>query len=273
MSGIIININPILVQWGDFAIYWYSLAIAAAIMTAVWVAVKRSRRNGIPEGEIYSLALWVVIAGLAGARLFHIVDKLDYYWQNPGAILALRQGGLAIWGGVATGILAGVIYGKIRKLPLLRLADVVAPALLLGQIIGRLGCLVNGDAYGGITSLPWAFIYSHPEAQIPSAFWGVPTHPYPVYEMLWNLAILALLVMLDRGGKKEGRLFFTYLSLYSLGRFFLTFVRQEKVVLWGLQQAQIIALLTLLISFLWLIFLWRRERKVAEEKRAFYSSL
>lgn len=272
MNSIIININPVVVQWGNLSIYWYGIAIAAAILAALWVAVRESRRKGIPEGEIYSLALWTVIAGFVSARLFHVVDNLDYYWKNPGAVLALHQGGLAIWGGVAGGVLAGVIYGKIRKLPLLRLADAIAPALLLGQIIGRFGCLVNGDAYGGITNLPWGFVYTHPDAQIPSALWGVSTHPYPVYEMLWSSAILILLFTLGRRWKREGWLFFTYLSLYSLERFFLTFVRQEKVILWGLQQAQIVALLAWLISFLALIILWRRERN-NEEKKALHTSL
>ncbi len=265
MNGIIINIDPVIFHFGVFELRWYSLAITLAIVAAVLIAAHLGKRKGIATEEIYSLALWVVISGVVGARLFHVIDHWEHYANNPAQILGFQ--GLAIWGGLAGGALALIIYARVRHLPLGRLADVVAPGLLVAQIIGRIGCIVNGDAYGGITSVPWAFIYIHPGASIPGYLVvGVPTHPYPVYEMIWNVLALLVILQLGRRFKKDGLVFLSYLSLYSMGRFVLTFVRQERIWFWGLQEAQVIALLILVISLTAIIMLYfTKSRRVPEK--------
>ncbi|MFC1916825.1 prolipoprotein diacylglyceryl transferase [Chloroflexota bacterium] len=255
MNGIVINIDPALFRLGDFVLAWYSLAIIL----------------GIAAGEIQSLALWVVISGVVGARLFHVVDRWEYYAGNPLYIFQLQQGGLVIWGALVGGAVALSIYAKSLHLPLGRLLDAVVPGLLVAQIIGRIGCIVNGDAYGGITNLPWAFIYTHPSASIPGNLFGMPTHPYPVYEMVWNAIALMVIWRLDRHFKKEGLVFLSYLVLYSLGRFILTFVRQENQFFWGLQQAQVIAIAALVILVGVLIYLSKKGvvRNNREEQDAY----
>jgi len=265
MNGIVINIDPVIFHLGVFELRWDSLAIVLAIVAAVLIAAHLGKRKGIATEEIYSLALWVVIAGVVGARLFHVIDHWEHYANNPAQILGFQ--GLAIWGALAGGGVAILVYSRIRHIPLGRLADVVAPGLLVAQIIGRIGCIVNGDAYGGITNLPWAFIYIHPGASIPGYLFGVPTHPYPVYEMIWNAIALLVILQLGRRFKKDGLVFLSYVSLYSLGRFVLTFVRQENIILWGLQQAQIIALIALVVSLVAMVYLARKRllpEKLAE---------
>ena len=257
MDGIIINIDPVIVHIGGFELRWYSLAILAAAITGVFIWSLRGRKKGIDSGEIFAMSAWAIFAGLVGARLFHMLNQFDYYSANPAQILQVQQGGLAIWGALASGGLAAVIYARVRQIPLGRMLDTATPALLAALMIGRIGCIINGDAYGGATSLPWGFIYTHPGSAIPESLAGLPTHPYPVYEMLWNGLGLFLIFRLERHLKRDGLLFLAAISYYSLGRFLLTFVRQENITLWGLQQAQLIALATLVASVVAFIYFLR----------------
>ena len=255
MNGIVININPVALEIGGFALRWYSLAIMLAVVTAVVIASREARAKGLSAADIYGLLPWVLLAGLFGARLFHVLDRWDYYGGNLLQVFQFQQGGLAIWGGLVAGGVATIIYARIKKIPLSRLLDVLVPALLVAQIVGRLGCIVNGDAFGAATSLPWGFIYTHPSALIPPHLSGILTHPYPVYEMLWNVAALILLYRFRGHFRNDGLLFLTYLAHYSLVRFVLTFVREENIILGGLQQAQILAIFGFIVSIVLFIYL------------------
>jgi phosphatidylglycerol:prolipoprotein diacylglycerol transferase len=240
VDGIVVAIDPVLFELGAFAVRWYGLMIAAGIALGVLVALREARRLGVSEDATYSCALWGTLGGLAGARLFHVVDRTDFYLQNPAAALAIQQGGLAVWGAVVGGVAAGALYCRLAGLPIRLMAEVAAPGLLLGQIVGRLGGLINGDAYGAPFDSPWSLIYVHQAALIPDL--GEPTHPYPLYEMLWNALVLGAIWRRRRLPHRQGTVFLAYLVLYALGRFALGFVRQETIVLFGLQQGQLIAL-------------------------------
>jgi phosphatidylglycerol:prolipoprotein diacylglycerol transferase len=246
VDGIVVAVDPVLFNLGDLAIRWYGLMIAVGIALGVALALREARRVGLSEDATYSCALWSTLGALIGARLFHVLDRVDFYLQNPAAALAVQQGGLAIWGAVVGGVAAGALYCRFAGLPFATMADVAAPALLLGQIVGRIGSLVNGDAYGGSFDAPWSLVYVHEAALIPDL--GEPTHPYPLYEMLWNALVLAFLWRMRTRALPAGTTFLAYLLLYALGRFLIGFVRQDALVLFGLQQAQLIALIAIAIA-------------------------
>jgi phosphatidylglycerol:prolipoprotein diacylglycerol transferase len=261
MNGIVININPVIGQIGGWEIRWYSLAILAAIAAAVTWALFDGRKKGISSDDILSALPWVLIGGIAGARVFHVFDHWSYYAANPWQIIQVQQGGLAIWGALVGGGVAVIFYTRIKAIPVSRLADVLAPGLLMAQIIGRLGCIVNGDAFGGPTNLPWGFIYTHPNAMIPADLLGIPTHPYPVYDMLWNGLALVLILKFRNRFSQNGMVFLTYAAVYALGRFILSFVRQENIWFWDLQEAQVVALGVLICTGITLVYLLRKNRQ------------
>ncbi|MBI4310563.1 MAG: prolipoprotein diacylglyceryl transferase, partial [Chloroflexi bacterium] len=221
---------------------WYSLTFAAGLLLAMILVLREARKRGLDSSKVSNVFIWAIVGGLVGARLFHVLDRLDYYLANPVHIIMVNEGGLAIWGGLLTGGVVAFYAARREGLAPLKLADASVIGMIAGQMVGRLGCIVNGDAYGGVTGLPWGFVYANPGALIPDALKGTPTHPYPVYEILWDAALLGILLLIRRRTVPDGSLFIMYAVGYGLGRFSLTFVRQEAVMVWGLQQAQVIAL-------------------------------
>lgn len=260
MNGIIISIDPIIVHLGHVAIRWYSLFFALAIAAGVWLGLREAARKGLDSEQVQALAMWSIAGGLLGARLFHVMDRWEVYAADPLRMLSIWEGGLAVYGGLIGGVLAGLVYAVRHGLPGWRVADAAAPGMILGQAVGRLACIPNGDAYGAPADLPWAFIYTHPGTMVPRDLLGVPTHPYAVYELLFDLALLALLWRLRGVFRTDGLLFLTYAGIYAIGRFLLTFYRIEQVWFWGLQEAQVIALLVLAVVLLLLAWRLRAAR-------------
>ncbi|MGQ9676475.1 MAG: prolipoprotein diacylglyceryl transferase [Chloroflexota bacterium] len=248
-----INIEPELASFGPLLITWHGLFAAIGIALGVLLVVLELRRKELTRVDVAEAALWVLPAAVVGARLAHVIDHSSYYLANPLAILAITEGGLAIFGGIVGGLIGGAIYMRIRALPFWAIVDAAVPAMLIGQSVGRIGCLINGDAWGAPTNLPWAVVYTHPAASLPPDLLGVGTHPYPVYEITWNLALLAALWPLRRSRLPDGTMFCLYAVGYSLGRLVLSVVRQETAVWWNLQQAQVIAIIVMVIALTALI--------------------
>ena len=260
MNGIVIDINPTVLSIGHFMVSWYSIVVMLSIIAAVVISTREAKRKGLSTEVIYSLIPWVLAGGIVGARLFHVIDKWETYAASPVQVLALWQGGLAIWGALAGGGLAAVIFARVNQISFGRLADTLVPGLLVAQIVGRFACIIDGDAVGGPTTLPWGFTYVNPEAMVPPGLLGVPVHPYPVYDQLWNLFGLAVALRLRHRLKTDGLLFLSYLSIYAVGRFVFTFVRQERVWFGGLQEAQVIAIAVLAISAAAFVYLRKRAK-------------
>lgn len=250
MGTIVINIDPVIVHLGPFALRWYGLAVLAGLLAGLWLAGREAKRKHLPEGLIGHLAVWVIPGGLIGARLLHVIDRWPDYLANPAAALAITAGGLAIQGAIFGGLLAGLVALRRRGLSIGPVVDAAAPGLLLGQAIGRLGCLVTGDAVGAPTSLPWGVVYTNPAAMVPQL--GVAYQPAFAYEALWDLVALALLWRLRTRLRPDGAVFALYLVLYGTGKFLVSFARAEAVWLAGLQQAHLVATLLALAGLVWL---------------------
>lgn len=267
VAGIPIYVNPNIVKLGPLLITWHGFFTAVGTMLGVWLAVRWTTRAGYTEDDTMSVAMWGIIGAIVGARLFHVVDQWGYYAQDPLAIIRINEGGLAIFGTVVGGPLAGAIYAWRRGLNVPRLTDIAAVPLILGMGIGRIGDIINGEHHGiPAEGFPLAFTYTHPDTlgQI-----GVPVHLAVGYEMLLDFAIFGVLVWLARGVvRKDGRLawnwdpryprdgmlFWIYLGLYSLGRFFVQFYRIDTPFAFGMSQAQFVSILTAMVAVWALVY-------------------
>lgn len=244
---ITINIDPIILSIGHFMLRWYGLIVLAAISVGVWIGTKEARRKGISEEAIQEITLWGVVGGILGARLFHVLDHWGHtFAANPIRALYIWEGGLAIWGAVAGGVLAVAILARMRGWKLSVLLDAAAPGLVLAQAIGRIACIITGDAMGKVTSGPLGFAYTHPSALVPEL--GVYYTPMPLYEIIANLAIFALLWRLRKREWPAGMLFLVYLTLYSLERLLLGFTSSYQILAFGLTQSQLVALAGLALT-------------------------
>ena len=253
MNPIEIGINPVAFGFGPFEVRWYGIMVVLAVVAIIIITLLEAKRVGISEEHIYSVALWAVIGGVMVSRLVHVIDKWDYYVAHPEQII--RFEGLSVYGAVIGAMAAVLIYAWVKKLSFWQLGDVAAPGALLGQAIGRIGCILNGCCYGLPTSMPWAVIYTNPRSYAPL---GLPIHPTQIYHLLWNLAAFAIIWGLRRRLKPQGVVFLSYLALYAVGDLGIRFVRAGEPFLFGIQQAQLIGIVILVVTVPWLIIrMWR----------------
>jgi len=264
---ITISINPILFSIGHFHIRWYSLIVTAAIFIGGWLAIREAGRKGFTTESVTNGSLWIIIAGLVGARLFHVIDHWsDVFAMNPVRAFYIWEGGLAIWGGVVGGLIAAVILARAQHWKLPRFLDALVPGVVLGQAVGRLACVITGDSIGKVTSGPFGFAYTSPNAMVPQL--GVYYTPTPVYEIFMNLAIFALLWNLRKKNLPDGILTLIYLLTYAVIRFFIAFTSAYKIIAFGLNQAQIVSILVFTISAPLLIFLTTQKRKLSVRSKS-----
>jgi phosphatidylglycerol:prolipoprotein diacylglycerol transferase len=246
-------------QLGPLAVRWYGILMATAIVVGLWLGHREARRQGLPADDIISVAQWSILAGLVGARLWEVVFNWDYYGQYPSKIIAVWEGGLAIHGGLIVGPLVGVWLAWRWKLPVLRGLDVAAPCIALGQAIGRWGNFFNEEAFGRPTDLPWKLYISpahRPTGYVQYEYF----HPTFLYESLWDFGIfLALVLWLrPRLADRPGALFFTYLGLYSIGRFAIESLRLDSFWLAGFRVPQLASILGIAVAVAGLA--WARRR-------------
>ena len=267
---------PYLLKFGTFVLSWHGVFSFIGVAGAVFLVGRWARFYEIDSDDIYSIAVWAIISGVIGARLVHVVDNLDYYIENPGLIWAIWSGGIGVWGGILGGFIGGITYALVVKQPAWVIADITAPALLLAQTIGRLGDIVNGEHCANATDLFYGFIWSHQSSPAVYCANGIGASVQPVIamEIIWNICSLFILWKMKERITPSGMLFALYLSLYSVGRFMISFLREDRV--WfealGLQEAHFIALLVIVITIPILAFKARLGTR-AEVRAAIISSI
>lgn len=257
-----IPLDPVAFQLGPLSVHWYGIGYVVAFLAGAWVARRHVVARGVPEQEVGNLLFWCIVTGLIGARLFYVLQSgLAYYLTHPQYILAVWQGGMAFFGAVFAGAATLVFLCWKRRLDFWTVFDGAALFAAVGQPIGRIGNVINGDILGPPSNLPWAMQYSNPHALAPSLF--VPYQPAAVYEGLTTLAILAILLLIRRRGVPAGVLAITYVALYTVSQILIPFLRTtEPVIGLGLRQLQWTAIGVLVLGVP-LLILARRYRLLA----------
>jgi prolipoprotein diacylglyceryl transferase len=243
------------IHLGPLQLRAYGLAIAVGVIVAVYIAQRRWAARGGDPADVSWLATWSVLAGLAGARLYHVVTDHQRFQGRWLHALAVWEGGLGIPGGLLAGVLTGVVLARRRGLPAAELLDVVAPAIPIAQAIGRLGNWFNQELFGRPTSLPWG-VRIDPEHR-PVGYEQLATyHPAFLYEALWNLALAGLLLLYERRrpNARPGRLFALYVAGYGLGRLWVEALRIDPAShVAGLRVNIWVSLLAIALSVAWLV--------------------
>lgn len=261
--------GPIIFQLGPLAIRWYGLLIAIALAIGITLAQRLAQRRGLDPDAVADLSIWLVLGALPAARLYYVAFEWDRYADNPLSAFAIWQGGIAIHGAILGGMLAALLFARLNRLSFWALADVVAPALVLGQAIGRWGNFFNSEAFGRPTNLPWR-VYI-PPAQRPPELGAVEYyHPTFLYESLWNLGVFALVLWLFFWGLrhparlKTGTLFLVYFATYSLGRFWIEGLRLDSLMLGPLRMAQVVSLTGIVLGVAGLLWLYVGRRSLPD---------
>jgi prolipoprotein diacylglyceryl transferase len=247
---------------GPLSIHAYGLMIALGVVAAVWLMGRRLEASGAGTKEdVSSMAVWAVIAGVIGARLYHVVTDWSAFRDDPARIIQIWKGGLGIPGGMLLGAIVGVWAIKRRGVDPARAMTAAAPALPLAQAIGRWGNWWNQELYGKPTTLPWALRIDNVPEGYPA---GTTFHPTFLYESLWNLALCALLLWIDRRFKlRPGRLLAVYVLGYGIGRFWVEGLRIDLAKrAGGLRLNQWMAIVIAVTAALYLVLDWLRHRGV-----------
>ncbi|MBI4637284.1 MAG: prolipoprotein diacylglyceryl transferase [Candidatus Rokubacteria bacterium] len=242
------------------SVRWYGVLIASAMALGLWLAAREARRRGQSPDDLLKAAELALIGGLVGARLYYVLFNLDYYRTQPAwRVIAVWEGGLAIHGGLIGGILAGGLYVLWRALPLLTYLDIAAPSLAIGQAIGRWGNFFNEEAFGVPTELPWK-LYISPPHRPPGFAQYEYFHPTFLYESLWDLAVFAVLVwgLRPRFRGRPGTLFFSYVGLYSVGRFAIEALRLDSFWVGAFRVPQLASVVGVMIAVAGLAWISRR---------------
>jgi phosphatidylglycerol:prolipoprotein diacylglycerol transferase len=235
-----INISPI----AFLTVRWYGIMVALGILAIIlWVTWQVKKGARISLDTFLMAAIVGIPSGVIVSRLLHVLDRWEYFSQHPLEVFGGE--GLTIYGAILGAALGMWIYSRFARFKFGYLADLITPGLIIAQMIGRVGCTVNGCCYGDVCDLPWAVVYTNPDSFGPL---GIPVHPTQVYEILYLAIIFVVILLLKDKLKPTGSLFMVYLSFYAAWRIGVDFIREGTPFLFGLHEAQVIGILTLVVT-------------------------
>jgi phosphatidylglycerol---prolipoprotein diacylglyceryl transferase len=259
-------VHPDVFHYGILHVRSYGLMLAVAFLVGTWIALREARRLRLDEDKMVTIILVTLIASVLGARALYVLEHVDEFRRGWGSVLALWEGGLTLYGGIAAGALAGLLTARHLGLPMWLAADALTPSLALGTLFGRIGCFLNGCCYGRPTRLPWGVVF--PPDSFPGLEFGpVPIHPSQLYFALAGLGLFLILWPLRTRMRTPGVLFWTFIVMFTLVRIPLDFTRayeqQASVVDTGaihFTESQLTSAVLLLFALLMIARLRRETR-------------
>lgn len=281
-----LGIEPFHVDEVAFTIFgrsvaWYGLLITCGMILAVLYAIHIGKFEGISSDDMIDLAFVIIICGVLGARLYYVIFKWDNYVVTDAQnflmnivetlrnVIAVWEGGLAIYGGILAGLLTAYIFAKKRKIKFLKLFDILVPCVLIGQVIGRWGNFINMEAYGAETTLPWrmGILYSFMDTGVATGVWDVEkyVHPTFLYESLWNLVALICVLLCYKKKKFDGQMFCSYLIWYGFGRMLIESLRADSLMLGNLRISQGVGFISLILGVVLMVYFAKKFKKEKTE--------
>lgn len=250
-------LNRVFLELGPFTIYWYGVLIATGAMLGLWMAVRESDKLGLPKDIFIDLLLYALPIAIICARAYYVTFEWSYYSEHPEDIIKIWHGGIAIHGALLGGFATGYFFSKKRGVSFFQMADIAAPSILIGQIIGRWGNFMNQEAHGGVVSREFLEKLHLPTFIIDQMYIdGEYYHPTFLYESLWNVVGLLLIIFLLRPKNLiRGEIFFSYVIWYSVGRFFIEGMRTDSLMFYDvMRMAQFISIILIAISIICIVY-------------------
>ena len=264
------NPDPIAIHIGH-GIYWYGIILACAMLAGLFLCMKQAKRFGLTEDNVLDLVLWAVPCCILGSRIYYVIFYLDLYRNADGSldwgrIIAIWDGGLAIYGTVIAGVIVVLIFTKVKKLRFAAMTDLAAMGLLLGQIIGRWANFINREAFGGLTDLPWRMRLWVSTTQY------IEVHPTFLYESLWNLVgLLLMLLVITKGRRFDGENTWFYFLWYGLGRSWIEGLRTDSLYLFNwtfmgqpIRVSQVLSMVMVVVAAFMLFYNIKIKKRTAD---------
>lgn len=252
-------IDPVAFSLGPLEVRWYGIIIAFGIVLAFIVGQREMVKRGFHPDYLTDLLLWAVPIAIISARIYYVIFKWDIYSQHPENIIKIWEGGIAIHGALIGSFLTAYFFTKKRRSSFWKVTDILAPSILIGQLIGRWGNFMNQEAHGGEVTRTFLENLFLPNWIIEQMYIdGKYYHPTFLYESIWNLIGVIILLLLRKVNLRRGEMFLFYLTWYSVGRFFIEGMRTDSLYLIGdLRTAQVVSLVTIAVAII--IFIYRRK--------------